>query len=137
MCVLNPNGKSLLVNLDMYCLDGLNWWKQWPRTVSLIMVRAAQLPKLWEKLQLFFCMGGLDRQRTWMNGPFKKWSYRHTKLEKYIKMAHKQNKPHQNETTVCYCTAYIQKPWSQGSLVSRRFRNIKLHFAGVSVCESK
>lgn len=44
-------------------------------------------------------------------------------------MAHcfKQNKPHRNETTVCYCTTYIQKPWSEGSLVPGRFRNIKLH----------
>lgn len=39
-------------------------------------------------------------------------------------MAHK---PHQNKTTVCYCTTYIQKSWSQGSLVSGRFRHIKLH----------
>lgn len=43
-------------------------------------------------------------------------------------MAHclNKNKPHQNETRVCYCTTYIQRLWSPGSLISRRFRNVKL-----------
>lgn len=59
----------------------------------------------------------------------KKWSMWHTGLEKIYKNGtlFKQNKPHQNETAVCYCTVYIQKLWSRGRLVSRSFRNTKLH----------
>lgn len=65
----------------------------------------------------------------------------HKKLEKiYKKMAHCLNKikTHQNESTVCYCTTYIQKPWSQGRLVSPggKQKRIKLRLQA-SVCEWK
>lgn len=51
----------------------------------------------------------------------------HTELEKIYKNGtlFKQNKPHRNETTVCYCTIYLQERRSQGRLVSRRCRHTK------------
>lgn len=56
-----------------------------------------------------------------------------TKLEKYIKLAYRDKKDlkqkhilPQDETTVCYCTPYLQKP--RVSLeIPKWFRNIKLH----------